>query len=54
MASERVQADFTTQLLIQAADNALYRPKAAGRNRVAASIVGKREGTVGSLHGIPG
>jgi diguanylate cyclase (GGDEF)-like protein len=37
--SERVRAGITAKALIQAADNALYRSKAEGRNRVTAGAV---------------
>jgi diguanylate cyclase (GGDEF)-like protein/PAS domain S-box-containing protein len=39
VASERVRAGITAKVLIQAADNALYRSKAEGRNRITAGTV---------------
>jgi diguanylate cyclase (GGDEF)-like protein/PAS domain S-box-containing protein len=48
IASGQVQAGITSQVLIEAADNALYRSKAAGRNRVTAGIVGNQNSSAGS------
>ena len=51
IASGRVQADITPEVLIRAADNALYRSKAEGRNRVTAVRVGSQDRSADSPSG---
>ena len=51
IASGRVQADITPEVLIRAADNSLYRSKAEGRNRVTAVRVGSQDRSADSPSG---